>query len=537
MGKYDKLKQLMEVSRYKPVIGAEKLLGIDLPDYQRDMLNRIWNNKRVVLLCSRRTGKTFVSAVALSLKAILYPQMRIGIVAPVFRQAQTVFYEVENIYDNSYFFRLQCKSEPKHRTSGWRLPFLNSSLITAVPLSDNIRSKGYNIAMIDEYSFGDDMENKVKRIIRPMLFTKRSAKVNDTHSTDIGNQIIQASTATFKWNDFYDLVQTYEEKIKKGKDNYDIISYDYRDGLRSGIFEEETVLEDYENADSLTRQMEFLNVFPDESGGFITYKLLNDKAFDTDEVYDEDSDKYEAPETQVELEQTDFDKNGYPENQFVLSLDDADQGTDNFAAAVLKLDGNVKRLVRLEVLGEKDTIIKDKIELIRKLLKKYNIVLIVADQRHKSIKDGLAEPYTYPDGSTGQIIADMDDEDQLARLRRDYGTDVNMREILKIHSFTSKTNEERARHFLTEIEKGRFKIPVDPKGGYESKKEEDIYNEIKEAVVEIVSIKPQAGGRYTRYQPEGSGKKDRWTVCELGCYMADQYLRDDNSNDEFVVCV
>lgn len=537
MGKYDKLKQLMEVSRHKPVIGAEKLLGIDLPDYQRDMLNRIWNNKWVVLLCSRRTGKTFVSAVALSLKAMLYPQMRIGIVAPVFRQAQTVFYEVENIYDNSYFFRLQCKSEPKHRTSGWRLPFLNSSLITAVPLSDNIRSKGYNIIMVDEYGFGDNMKGKMSRIIKPMTFTKRAAKVDNIHQTDIGNQVIQASTATFKWNDFYDLVQEYEQKIKEGKDNYDIISYDYRDGLRSGIFEEEIVLEEYESADSLTRQMEYLNIFPDESGGFITYKLLNDKAFDTDEVYDEDSGEYEPPETTVELEQTEFDKNGYPEDRFVLALDDADQGTDNFACAVLKLDGNTKRLVRLETLGSEDTMIKDKIELIREILRNYNIVLMVADQRHKSIKDGLAEPYTYPDGKEGDIIVDVDDEDQQARIRREYGSDVRMRDILKIHSFTNKTNEERARHFLTEIEKGRFKIPVDPKGGYESKKEEDIYNEIKEAVVEIVSIKPQAGGRYTRYQPEGNGKKDRWTVCELGCYMADEYLKDNTNNDDFVVCV
>ena len=129
MSKYDKLKKLMEVSRYRPVIGAEKLLGIDLPDYQRDMLNRIWNNKRVVLLCSRRTGKTFVSAVALALKAILYPKMKIGIVAPVFRQAQTVFGEVESIYEDSKFFKLQCEDEPSHRTAGWYLNFKNQNLL------------------------------------------------------------------------------------------------------------------------------------------------------------------------------------------------------------------------------------------------------------------------------------------------------------------------------------------------------------------------------------------------------------------------
>lgn len=533
-----KLKKLIEVSRYKPVIGAEQLLNLELPAYQRDMLRRIWNHKNVILLCSRRTGKTFISGVALTLKAMLYPQTKIGIVAPVFRQAQTVFREIENIYnEESMFFRFMCKDEPKHRSAEWRLDLKNGSVISALPFSDHVRSKGFNIILIDEYGFGDNMNNKVKRILAPMLFTKREAKIKNTHKTDIGNQMIISSTATFKWNDYYKKVQKYKEKINEGSEEYDIISYDYRDGLDSGIFEKDRVLEEYENADSLTRQMEYLNIFPDETGGFITYKLLDEKAFDKSEKLDVEKGEYKPPETQVELEQTEFDRNGYPKNKYILAIDDADQGRDNFALAVIKLDGKIKRLVRLETISK--GMVQDKIKLIREILRKFNIIRIVADQRHKSIKDGLAEPYKYADGKEGAIIADIDDEEQQERIRRDHGPNCNMRELIKIHSFTNKTNEERARHFLAEVEHGRFKIPVDPAGGYESKEEEDIYNEIKEAIAEITSIRPKSSGRYTKYEPEGTTqKKDRWTVCELGCYMADEYLKDEmDDTDDIVIGV
>ncbi|MFW6015296.1 MAG: terminase large subunit domain-containing protein [bacterium] len=533
--RYDKLKKLIEVSRYYPVIGAEKLLNIRLPDYQKDILERLWKKKHVVLLCSRRTGKTFTTAVYLTLKAMLYPYAKIGILAPVFRQAQTVFLEVEDLYKRSEFLRIQCNYEPKHGSTEWHIGFNNSSRISAMPFSDKIRSKGFNIVFIDEYAYGDEMNNKLKNIVIPMIFVKRDVKTNfQAHSTDIGNQVIQASTASFKWNDFYELVTEYDEKIQEGNKDYDIISYDYRDGLRSGIFEEDLVLEEFKNADSLTQDMEYLNIFPDEKGGFISYKLLHDKAFDFGEKVNESKGEYTEPKTQVELEQ-ELDKQGLPKYEYIVAIDDADQGQDNFAVAIIKLDGYVKRLVRVEALNNAP--IQEKIRLLRKILRKYNVIQIVADQRHKNIKDNLAEPYTYSDGRAGEVIVDIDDDEQLRYVKNAHGSDCNYKKLLKIHNFSGSSNETRARHFLAEIEKGRFKIPVDPKGGYKSKKEEKVHNEIKKTIQEITSIIPKPSGRFVKYEPETRAQtKDRWTVCELGCYMADQYLKDDTVND-FVIGV
>ncbi|MFW6310807.1 MAG: hypothetical protein ACOC1K_01075, partial [Nanoarchaeota archaeon] len=114
-----KLYKLIEIAKRYPVIGARRFLGLDLPDYQQDMLERLWNNKYCILLCSRRTGKTFITAAMLALKAMLYPYMKVGIVAPVFRQAQTVFLEIEDLYKRSRFFRINCDGEPKHGNAEW----------------------------------------------------------------------------------------------------------------------------------------------------------------------------------------------------------------------------------------------------------------------------------------------------------------------------------------------------------------------------------------------------------------------------------
>jgi len=516
-----KLLKLAKLAKRNPVIGAEELLGVDLPFYQKDILERLWNHQRPLLLCSRRTGKTFTTAVFLTLRALLYPEIKIGIVAPVFRQAQTAFLEVEKLYKKCPLVNVEAISEPKHRNTGWIIEFKNLSFIEAVPLSDNIRSKGYHVVFIDEYGFQsrNSMNSMLESIITPMTLTKRPGVEDDP--TDIGNQIVISSTATYKWNDYYEKYQDYLEEIRNGNDRYDVISYDYRDGLESGLFEEEVVKEEVEKADPITRKMEYLNEFPDESGGFITYKLLYDKAIDQAEKIDEEKDIYKEPETQIEFEQ-EYDDEGYPKHKYILAFDDADQGPSNFACGLIKLDGNKKRLVRIITANKSH--ISQKIKLIRDLLKNFNIVRIVADQRNKNIKDNLAEPYEYADGEIGNPIVDMDDDEQKKYVRNSYGED--MEELLRIHNFSASTNEMRARHFLSEIEKGRFKIPADPKGGYKSKREEEAYNEIKKAMFEITSIKPKPYKSTVRYETEGNQPKDRWTVCELGCFMADEYIKE-----------
>jgi hypothetical protein len=534
--KDDKRKEvykLIEASKYNPVIGAERLLNLDLPYHQQDMLKRGWTHKFPIYLCSRRTGKTFVMAIMSALKGSLYPQIKIGIVAPVFRQAKTVFLEIVDLIKRSPFLQAQIDGEPKRGASEWTISFKNGSIITALPLSDNIRSKGFNFIIIDEYGYGDNMNQMVGRIIEPMAFTKREIKVNgDVHPTDIGNQLLIASTATFKFNDYYKKLKEYEEKMDEGKDQHDIISYDYRDGLESGIFEKEQVIEKFENSDSLTQKMEYLNIFPDDEGSFISYELLQKYAIDTEEqiIKDEDGEVKNVipPKTQVEFEQ-ETDEQGNPTHEYILAFDDADVG-DNFAIAMIKMDGSTKRIVRIVAMNSVP--IQEKIIKIRELLRHFNIARIVCDQRHKNIKDNLAKPYRYSDGSKGKIILDRDDLEQEKYVNREY-PNTDTEKLIKVHNFAGSTNEMRAKHLLGEIENGRVKFPAPV--GAKSKQEEDTIEEFKKTWSEIASIQATTNGKYIKFStPSRTMKKDRWTVTELGVYMADEYQKESTKRNNDV---
>ena len=515
------LAKIYSVSRKYPVIGAKKLLNIDLAYYQKDILNKLWNNKYPLLNCSRRTGKTFLCAVYISLRCLMYPDTKVIIFAPVFNQAQTLFLLVEEIYKNSLLMQTETSSRPKHGSSEWRLKFKNGSKISAMTLSDSKRSKGANIIIVDEYGFPirGSMNKMVDSIVKPMLFTKSESAENlEGH---IGNQLIISSTSTFKWNDFYKKVMEYEDNISNGKDNYTIVSYDVIDGLKGGKFENELVINEFKNADPITRKMEYLNIFPDGEDGFINYKLLDEKAIDYPELKEDGS--VEKADTKVEFEQP-YDEHGLPKYEYIMAIDEANQGSDLTAVNLIKIDDNIKRLVRLVTL--EDDYIQDRIDVIRELLRKFNVVQIVADQRHSGVKNGLAEPYKYKDGYMGSIIVDEDDKEQIKRIKREHGSNADIKKLLKIHNFSNATNEKRARHFLNEIEKGRFKIPANPKDGFQSKTEEDAYNEIKQTIYEITTIKIKPSGNRVKYEPESATQTDdRWTVCELGCYMADEYIK------------
>lgn len=74
--------------RRNPCIACEDLLGIKLFDAQKYILESSWNAAHCVWACSRNFGKSFIGAVFLILKAILYENQSIYIVSSVGDQAK-----------------------------------------------------------------------------------------------------------------------------------------------------------------------------------------------------------------------------------------------------------------------------------------------------------------------------------------------------------------------------------------------------------------------------------------------------------------
>lgn len=92
--------QSISYYRRNPCIAAEDLLGVKLLDFQKYILQCTWNASHSVWCCSRNLGKSFLGAVLIILKAILYENQAIYIVSSVGSQSKETFNKIYEIVEN-----------------------------------------------------------------------------------------------------------------------------------------------------------------------------------------------------------------------------------------------------------------------------------------------------------------------------------------------------------------------------------------------------------------------------------------------------
>lgn len=160
--------------RRNPCIAARDLLGIELLDSQKYILQHTWNASHAVWCCSRNFGKTFVGAVFLLLKAILYENQAIYIISSVGDQAKETFSKIEELVTRmgktaASFKDLKDIAEKEtvksptnksgfsHNPAGFEVSFHNGSYIGTLNSSpSNARSRRATVVFFDEAAFCSD---------------------------------------------------------------------------------------------------------------------------------------------------------------------------------------------------------------------------------------------------------------------------------------------------------------------------------------------------------------------------------------------
>lgn len=145
--------------RRNPCIACEDLLGIRLIDSQKYILQESWNKPHVLWCCSRNFGKSFLGAVFMILKAILYENQAIYIVSSVGNQSKETFSKIEeivlrigktaasidslqDIVENETVKSSKNKTGFQHKPEGFHVSFYNGSeIFTLNGTPDNNRSK------------------------------------------------------------------------------------------------------------------------------------------------------------------------------------------------------------------------------------------------------------------------------------------------------------------------------------------------------------------------------------------------------------
>lgn len=228
--------------RCNPVIACEYLLGIKLFDAQKWIIQEAWNKSHVCLCCSRNFGKSFVGAIIILLKALLYPDQSIYIIAPSGAQSKELFNKIEEIVTGVGRTAASIKSLKdiakgetvkssnnktgfSHAPESYEVSFYNgSSIFTLNSNPERIRSRRATMVFFDEAAFCSD-----ELVTAAEAFATQESNFSTSTDEDFspltqkrrcGTQLIYASSQDDVSKTFYKKYREFAKEMFAGNRDY-----------------------------------------------------------------------------------------------------------------------------------------------------------------------------------------------------------------------------------------------------------------------------------------------------------------------------
>jgi hypothetical protein len=409
---------------------------------------------------------SYMSGVFAGLYALLNPNQKIGILSSSFRQSKHIFKYVESFSESKKgsLFR-DCVTSVNHRNDEYSMT-IGTSSITAVPLGDGAKLRGYRFTVI----LVDELLLMPKRILNEVIFPFISVVPNPTERDALTeaedflisegkmtederyhwphNKLIGLSSASYAFEYLYELYQVYEalitgdsEKMSSkaladytGAKNIDeakssasraIVHMSY-DAMPKGMYEKAAIEQFKATMSESQFARELGSVFTNDSSGFFKIsKMLACTVGDGDEP-------------SIELK-------GEKDADYILAMDPSwaeNSSSDDFAMHVLKLDEDAKTATVVHSYAIHGGSLKQHMDYFLYILDNFNIVMVWADYAGGSeFINGCNESQLFKDRglNLGVIPVDFDDgpdyEKQLFEGRRLYSKETH--QIVCFRKFNS----------------------------------------------------------------------------------------------------
>ena len=228
--------------RNNPCMAAKDLLGINLLDSQKYVLQAAWNSSNIAWVCCRNFGKSFLIAVFCLLKAILYENQNIYIISSVGTQAKETFTKIEEIVlrkgrtsesiaSLKDIAAKECCVNPsnkdgfKHNPESYSVEFYNGSKIfTLNSKPDNLRSRRATLICFDEAAFCSDEILSIASAFgaQDMDFKTSVDTEYDPRQRpkQVPTQILMASSQDGMDTQFYKNYKSWAKEMLAGKRNF-----------------------------------------------------------------------------------------------------------------------------------------------------------------------------------------------------------------------------------------------------------------------------------------------------------------------------
>jgi len=174
-----------------PLVFAEKLLGLQLFDYQKEIL--VEQSLRVNIRKGRQVGMSYVLALKAIIKAIRYSGIVVAVVSPSQRQSSLVFRYIMNFFRGHELLRPEIESK-NSRCSQTVIELPNGSIIYSLPCGND----GHTIR-------GISVPKGSILIVDEAAFIPEKAWESIDYFTAAGGQEILSSTPLGKSGRFYEV--------------------------------------------------------------------------------------------------------------------------------------------------------------------------------------------------------------------------------------------------------------------------------------------------------------------------------------------
>jgi hypothetical protein len=510
---------LIEFYRQNPVVAVYDLLGVTLDEIQRIIFRSMWFCDYVIVVACRGLGKSFLQALLATLKALLYPGHRVGLLGSSFRQSKVIFREVEALYQQSEIFREATVRPAIKATDMYEMRFrpagkYSGSSILAIPLgTDGSKIRGQRFFTICCDEFCQIPEQIFNLVIRPMAATthdpmsnveriKRQKKLIalglEVEEESNVNKIVMTSSGFFKVNHMWNRMKHYWKKIEAGDNSYAVHQASYTD-LSDGFLNKSNIEEARETMPQCLFEMEYCGKMISDSEGFFKASMIEPCIANKLDNY-----------FTVKLK-------GNKDLEYVMSIDPA-RTSDSFAIMIFEVSESITKLVYAVTYTGISSI--ETVNEVFRLRDNFNLVRIVMDSQGGglNIKDLLEAGI-----DNNKPILDLLD-------KGNYGKEGDL--ILQFFNPSPSTNTDANFTALAMLEKNNFLFPGPPQFGYEE--EDDLYEYIELLKRQILSIvvTQNPNGSLNFNTQSAKAKKDLYSCFIMGCWIIKQIAKEGEMSVE-----
>ena len=165
--------------RENPHRFAKDILNLDLRRFQKILLVMMFRSKLFLMIAARGIGKSFIAAIYICIRAILYPGTKIVIASKTRGQSLNILEKVMmELVPNSPALKMEI-DEKLTKTNGTQaiLVFRNGSYAKVVTAGDSARGNRAHILIIDEYRLVD--KDAIDTILARFLTNTRMPKYEE----------------------------------------------------------------------------------------------------------------------------------------------------------------------------------------------------------------------------------------------------------------------------------------------------------------------------------------------------------------------